>query len=108
MTDQRHNRKERVGVVVSDKMDKTRAVRVERVYHHPMYHKKITASAKFKVHDENNSAKIGDTVKIQETRPLSKEKHFRLLEITKKSQISQVGIKEETPVENKPLQGDTK
>jgi small subunit ribosomal protein S17 len=81
----RGHRKERIGMVVSDKMDKTITVRVDSVSHHPVYNKLMRLSAKFKAHDETNSAKVGDTVKIQETRPLSKTKRWRLVEVIKKS-----------------------
>lgn len=83
-SDTRHHRKERVGVVISDKMDKTITVEVERTSHHPVYDKLIRGATKFKAHDEKNSAKIGDTVRISETRPLSKTKRWRLVEIIKK------------------------
>ena len=83
----RNNRKERVGVVVSDKMDKTITVRVDWVMHHPTYKKILRRASKFKVHDEKNEAKIGDTVRIQETRPLSKTKRWRLVEVVKKARI---------------------
>jgi len=79
----RHGRKERTGVVISDKMDKTITVRVERVRRHPMYNKLIRTAAKFKAHDEKNAAKMGDTVRIEETRPLSKTKRWRLIEVIK-------------------------
>lgn len=72
-------------MVVSDKMHKTIVVRVERLTHHPLYKKTIRRYKKFKAHDETNSAKSGDVVKIIECRPLSKEKRWRLLEIVKKS-----------------------
>lgn len=78
-------RKTRAGVVVSDKMQKTIVVRIERSTRHPLYKKTIRRYKKFKAHDENNSAKTGDVVKIMETRPLSKEKRWRLLEILKKN-----------------------
>lgn len=77
-------RKIRIGTVVSDKMKKTIVVKVQRSMHHPDYNKIIKRTKKYKAHDENNSAKIGDTVKIIETRPLSKEKRWRLLEVIKK------------------------
>ncbi|MDD5496617.1 MAG: 30S ribosomal protein S17 [Candidatus Omnitrophica bacterium] len=80
----RNKRKDKIGVVVSDKMDKTRTVSVKRVYHHPVYNKLIRTHTKFKVHDEKNSAKTGDTVRIEETRPLSKTKRWRLVEIISK------------------------
>lgn len=75
--------KVRTGTVVSDKMKKTIVVRVERLTRHPLYGKIIKKYRKFKAHDENNSAKIGDSVRIIETRPLSKDKRWRLLEILK-------------------------
>jgi len=84
----RQKRKERIGVVVSDKMDKTISVRVDWVTHHPVYRKIMRSATKFKAHDENNSAKMGDTVKIQETRPMSKTKRWRLVEIVKKADVS--------------------
>jgi len=74
-------RKVRVGVVVSDKMQKTVVVQIERRVPHPVYGKMVTKSKKFKAHDEENSAKTGDTVRIVETRPLSKDKRWRVLEI---------------------------
>lgn len=78
-------RKVRIGKVVSDKMDKTIVVAVEKRVRHPLYGKTVKLTTKFKAHDENNEAKIGDTVKIMETRPLSKEKRWRLVEITEKA-----------------------
>ncbi len=72
------------GVVISDKMDKTVVVEVETLIKHPKFHKYMKKRKKFKVHDEKNEAKIGDTVKFVLSRPISKDKHFRLLEITKK------------------------
>lgn len=78
-------RKVRIGKVVSDKMDKTIVVAVEKRVRHPLYGKTLKLTTKFKAHDENNEAKIGDTVKIMETRPLSKEKRWRLVEITEKA-----------------------
>ncbi|MCD6079968.1 MAG: 30S ribosomal protein S17 [Candidatus Omnitrophica bacterium] len=77
----RGKRKELIGVVVSDKMDKTIVVKVERLVTHPLYKKTIKKSKKYKVHDEESKAKIGDKVKIMETRPLSKEKRWRLVEV---------------------------
>ena len=81
----RNKRKERIGIVVSDKMDKTITVRVDRVLHHPVYNKLMRLATKFKVHDEKDSAKVGDTVRIEETRPISKTKRWRLVEIVKKA-----------------------
>lgn len=78
---ERNARKVQVGKVVSDKMDKTIVVAVETYKKHDLYHKRIKYTKKFKAHDENNTAKIGDTVRIVETRPLSKDKRWRLEEI---------------------------
>ncbi|TNJ62187.1 30S ribosomal protein S17 [Paenibacillus hemerocallicola] len=83
--EQRNERKVQIGKVVSDKMDKTIVVAVETYKKHSLYHKRIKYTKKFKAHDENNEAKIGDTVKIMETRPLSKDKRFRLVEIVEKA-----------------------
>jgi len=80
-TEVRGNRKERVGVVISDVQDKTIIVKVDRRTPHPLYQKVVKVTKKFTAHDENNEAKLGDTVRITETRPLSKNKRWRLLEI---------------------------
>ena len=80
----RGHRKVRVGKVVSDKMDKTIVVTVERLVRHPMYKRVIRRTTKFKVDDQKGEAKVGDKVKIMETRPLSKEKRWRLVEIVEK------------------------
>ena len=77
----RNARKSRTGIVVSDKMQKTVVVAIERRVPHPIYGKMITRTKLLKVHDEENSAKTGDTVRIVETRPLSKDKRWRLVEI---------------------------
>jgi len=82
---QRGHRKERVGDVISDKMNKTIVVRVERRFRHPRFKKVVTAYSKFYAHDEKNEAKIGDRVRIQETRPLSKTKSWRLVEIVERN-----------------------
>ncbi len=74
-------RKEKIGVVLSNKMQKTIVVQIERKTRHPLYGKVVSKAKKFKVHDEKNEAKVGDKVKIVETRPLSKEKRWRLVEI---------------------------
>ena len=84
---ERNYRKVRVGKVVSDKMEKTIVVAVEDHVKHPIYGKTMRRTRKFKVHDERNEAKIGDTVRIVETRPLSKEKRWRLAEIINKAVI---------------------
>lgn len=81
MTEERNLRKTRVGVVTSDKMDKTVVVSVETLVEHPLYKKRVKQTKKFKAHDEQNQCKIGDKVRIMETRPVSKDKHWRVLEI---------------------------
>ena len=81
---ERNLRKTRVGVVVSDKMDKTIVVAVEHKVKHPLYKKYIMRTKKLKAHDENNECSIGDTVRVMETRPLSKDKRWRLVEIVEK------------------------
>jgi len=87
MSEERNARKVQIGKVVSDKMDKTIVVAVETYKKHDLYHKRIKYTKKFKAHDENNQAQIGDTVKIMETRPLSKDKRWRLVEVTEKAVI---------------------
>jgi small subunit ribosomal protein S17 len=87
MAEERNARKVVVGKVVSDKMDKTITVLVETYKKHPLYGKRVKYSKKFKAHDENNTAKIGDIVKIMETRPLSKDKRYRLVEVVEKAVI---------------------
>ena len=87
MTEGRNQRKVYQGRVVSDKMDKTITVVVETKRNHPVYGKRINYSKKYKAHDENNTAKTGDIVRIMETRPLSKDKHFRLVEIVEEAVI---------------------
>jgi small subunit ribosomal protein S17 len=74
-------RREKIGVVMSDKMNKTIVVQIKRKAPHPEYGKVMESAKKFKVHDEKNEAKVGDRVRIAETRPLSKEKRWRLVEI---------------------------
>ena len=81
----RNLRKTRIGVVVSNKMDKTISVKVERRLAHPIYGKSVKMSKKFMAHDEKNECSIGDTVKIMETRPLSKRKRWRLVDILEKA-----------------------
>ena len=82
---ERGNRKTRIGKVVSDKMDKTVVVAVETKVRHPLYGKTVNRTTKFKVHDENNEAKVNDRVLIMETRPLSKDKRWRLVEVVEKA-----------------------
>lgn len=84
---ERNYRKVRVGKVVSDKMDKTIVVAVEEYVKHRIYGKTIRRTVKFKAHDEQNQAKLGDTVRIMETRPLSKDKRWRLVEIIEKAVV---------------------
>lgn len=83
-TVERAGRKTRIGIVVSDKMDKTIVVTVSDKVKHPLYKKTINRTKKFKAHDENNECNIGDTVEIAETRPLSKDKNWRLVRIVEK------------------------
>ena len=89
-------RKTRFGRVVSDKMDKTVVVSVETARHHPIYKKTIRKAVKYKVHDGNNLCKLGDTVMIEETRPLSKDKRWRVAEILTKGEIAEVQPKDIT------------
>ena len=83
--EERNLRKTRTGKVVSDKMDKTIVVAVEEHVKHPLYNKIVKRTYKLKAHDENNECKVGDTVKVMETRPLSKDKRWRLVEIMEKA-----------------------
>jgi small subunit ribosomal protein S17 len=82
---ERNLRKERVGVVVSDKMDKTIIVAEKRKFKHPIYGKFVNKTTKYYVHDETNTCNVGDTVRIMETRPLSKSKRWRLVEIIERA-----------------------
>lgn len=84
---ERNMRKEYVGKVVSDKMEKTIVVEISTTREHPKYKKRLKYSTKFKAHDENNTAKEGDIVRIVETRPLSKDKRFRLVEVVEEAVI---------------------
>ena len=81
----RNERKVRDGIVVSDKMDKTIVVAIESMVLHPIYKKRVKKTVKSKAHDENNVAQTGDKVKIMETRPLSKDKNWRLVEVLEKA-----------------------
>ena len=87
MSEERNARKVLIGKVVSDKMDKTIVVAVETYKKHNLYHKRIKSTKKFKAHDEGNVAKIGDTVKLMETRPLSKDKRWILVEVVEAAVI---------------------
>jgi len=84
---ERNHRRVLRGIVVSDKMDKTIVVEISEKKSHPLYGKQTVISRKFKAHDENNEAHTGDTVEIMETRPLSKEVHFRLVKVVAKAII---------------------
>lgn len=83
--EKRNLRKERVGVVVSNKMDKTIVIAVKAKFKHPIYGKFVNRTAKFFAHDEQNTCSTGDTVRIMETRPLSKQKNWRLVEIIERA-----------------------
>ena len=84
MSEERALRKTRVGKVISDKMDKTIVVAIQTSYKHPLYGKTMKRTFKLKAHDESNECQIGDTVRVMETRPLSKDKRWRLVEIVEK------------------------
>ena len=85
MTTDRNRRKTRVGKVVSDRMDKTIVVSIERLVKHPQYGRYVRRRSKFKVHDEKNECRAGDTVRFMETRPISKDKHWRFVEIVERA-----------------------
>ncbi len=85
MADDRNRRKTKVGIVVSDKMDKTVVVAIEDFVRHSLYGKAVKRTKKLKVHDENNECGIGDKIRIMETRPLSKDKRWRLVEVVEKA-----------------------
>jgi small subunit ribosomal protein S17 len=87
-------RKEFIGLVVSDKMQKTVVVKVLRISKHPKYSRIMKSYNKFKAHDEKGIAKLGDTVRIEETRPLSKDKRFRVLGVVKKAEAPDIAIDE--------------
>lgn len=82
----RNRRKSRIGVVVSDKPDKTVTVQVERRFAHPLYGKQVAKTKKYHAHDEENAYKVGDTVRIVETRPFSKTKHWRVAELIERAE----------------------
>ena len=84
---ERNLRKTRTGLVVSDKMDKTVVVAIEEYTKHPVYSKVIKRTKKYKAHDEENACQTGDKVKIMETRPLSKEKHWRVVQVIEKAPL---------------------
>ncbi len=82
--------KEKIGQVISDKMEKTIVVEVETAMHHPLYHKTIKKAIKYKVHDENKISKTGDMVRIAETRPISRDKRWRVIEVINKGEVVEV------------------
>jgi small subunit ribosomal protein S17 len=85
MKEERTNRKVRTGVVVSEKMDKTVLVQIDRKVRHPLYQKTVRRSNKLAAHDESNDAHVGDTVRVMETRPLSKTKRWRVVEVVERA-----------------------
>ena len=85
MADERNSRKVKVGTVISDKMDKTVVVAIEDFVRHSLYGKAVKRTKKIKVHDENNECRVGDKIRIMETRPLSKDKRWRLVEIVEQA-----------------------
>jgi len=84
--EERNLRKEIIGIVTSDKMDKTIVVSIERTVSHPIYKKSMKRTYKLKAHDENNECHVGDKVKVMETRPLSRDKRYRVVEIVSKKE----------------------
>ena len=94
MTEARKRRKVRLGRVVSDKMDKTVVVAIERRVHHPLYGKSLRRVSKFKAHDEENTYRVGDLVRIMETRPLSRTKHWRVAELVTRVEVAEVAPSE--------------
>ncbi|MBI3614937.1 MAG: 30S ribosomal protein S17 [Candidatus Omnitrophica bacterium] len=107
-------RRQMVGLVVSDAMLKTRVVRVTRLVRHPVYQRVIRRSKKFKIHDSENLSHVGDEVRIEETRPISKEKHWRLVEILRRgerhedreaqriSELESLGVQQKKEVKKQP------
>ncbi len=87
MLEERKDRKTRTGRVVSDKMDKTVVVAIEEITAHPVYGRRIRRTKKLKAHDEENQARVGDTVRVMETRPLSREKRWRVVEILERARV---------------------
>ena len=103
-TKERGRRKTLIGIVVSNKMDKTAVVSVERRYPHPLYHKIIKSSKRYKAHDPKNEAVLGDVVRLEETRPLSKEKRWRIAETLTRGNVAdiaprEIGVPEEALLE---------
>ena len=94
MSEERGRRKTLVGVVVSNKMDKTAVVAVERRHPHPLYRKIIQTTKRYKAHDPNNAASLGDVVRLEETRPLSKEKRWRIVETLTHGNVADIAPRE--------------
>jgi len=90
------NRKTRIGNVVSDKMDKTVIVAVDTVRHHPLYHKTMRRVVKYKAHDGKNEFRVGDRVKIEETRPISRDKRWRVVEVITRNEVAELKPEEIT------------
>ena len=101
---QRNHRKTRVGVVTSDKMQKTIAVRVDRVVRHPLYTRTLRRGTIFKAHDESNEARMGDQVSIMETRRLSKDKRWRLVKVLRKASTAPAVPEEESEVHGREVE----
>ena len=91
-TQERGLRKTRIGVVVSDKMDKTVTIQIKTRVRHPLYGKIMNQTSKLKVHDENNECGVGDTIRVMETRPLSHDKRWRLVEIIEKAKYDNAAV----------------
>lgn len=103
MTQERGRRKTLIGVVVSNKMDKTAVVSVERRHPHPLYRKIIRETKRYKAHDPNNAANLGDVVRLEETRPLSKEKRWRIVETLTRGNVAEIAPREiGVPAEAEP------
>jgi small subunit ribosomal protein S17 len=94
VTQERGRRKTLIGVVVSNKMDKTAVVSVERRHPHPLYRKIIRTTKRYKAHDPNNAANLGDVVRLEETRPLSKEKRWRIVETLTRGNVADIAPRE--------------
>ena len=103
-----NKRKVRLGKVVSDRMDKTVVVAVETPGHHPLYKKTLRRMVKYKAHDEKNECQVGDKVRIVETRPLSREKRWRVAEIITKGEVVEISPQEITEAEIAEIQPETK
>jgi len=99
-------RRTKVGRVISDRMDKTVVVSVERLRRHPIYKRVVRLSSKFKAHDEQNAARIGDTVRIEETRPLSREKRWAVVEILSHDLAAAAAVRPDEQLADEPLPPD--